>query len=103
MGLPAVFLVSFTISSAHAFSQQESKDLCTEHGLERFANVLDRDRLQAVLLLHIIAHVRRDNAAPESQPRDLGQALVQMAHGAYLTGQTNLADGSQVAATGRSL
>lgn len=74
------------------------KGLRTEHGLERFSNVLDRDRLQTVLLLHIVAHMRRDDTALESQPCNLGQALVQMAHRAYLTRQADLTDGSQIAA-----
>lgn len=74
------------------------KGLRTKHSLERFANVLDRDRLQAVLLLHIVAHMRRNDTALESQPRNLRQALIQMAHGAYLSRQADLTDGSQIAA-----
>ena len=97
IGLPAVFFVVFSIL-AHGFSRQESKNLRTEHGLERFTNILDRDRLQTVLLLHIIAHMRRNDAALKSQPRDFRQALIQMTHGAYLAGQANLADGGQIAA-----
>ena len=92
--LSAVFSHYFLIFSSCAFSQLKSKDLRTEHSLERFPDVFDRDRLQAVLLLHIIAHVRRDDAAPESQPCDLRQALIQMAHGADLAGQADLTDGS---------
>ena len=88
----------FYNSSAHAFSQQQSKDLRTEHGLERFSNVLDRDRLQTVLLLHIVAHMRRDDTALESQPCNLGQALVQMAHRAYLTRQADLTDAARLPA-----
>ena len=96
--LSAVFSHYFLIFSSCAFSQLKSKDLRTEHSLERFPDVFDRDRLQAVLLLHIIAHVRRDDAAPESQPCDLRQALIQMAHGADLAGQADLTDGGQIAA-----
>ena len=50
----------------------------SKHSAQRLADAANRNGLQLLVLLHIVADVRRDDTPPESQPRDLRQALVQM-------------------------
>ena len=41
----------------------------SKHSAQRLADAANRNGLQLLVLLHIVADVRRDDTPPESQPR----------------------------------
>ena len=75
----------------------------SKHSAQRFADAANRNGLQLLVLLHIVADVRRDDTPPESQPRDLRQALVQMIYRTHLAGQSDFSNRRQIRTYGQIL